>query len=137
MSEKLRREIPVDLGELFPKSPVFRGGGTLFPMVAVVHPVVGQIQRYRASGFGEFSTKQMMGLAKVLGERIEILAVVALEQGQGHFTAFLEELRGAYEEIVFWEIMNARLERSVRRQGFVGLTGIDDGDVHTGLAWRR
>ncbi len=32
---------PVNLGELFPKSPVFRGGGTLYPRVVVRHPVVG------------------------------------------------------------------------------------------------
>ena len=139
MSEKPRGEIPrpLDLGELFPKSPVFRGGGTLYPQVAVRHPVVGQIQRYRDSGFGEFSTGRIMGLVRVLGERIEILAVIAVESGRGHFSAFLEELRGAYDEVVFWEVMNRRLERKLRRQGFVGLAGIEEGSVHTGLAWRR
>lgn len=107
------------------------------PAVAPRHPVVGRLWNWRKSGFYEFSTGRIMGLTMVMGERIEILAVHAMERGQGHFGEFLEELRGAYEEIVFWEVMNDRLERSLRRQGFVTLMGLEDGAVHSGLAWRR
>ena len=105
------------------------------------HPVVGRLRVYRGSlqrAFYEFSTERICGLVKVLGDRIEILAVAALEPGKGHFGEFLEDLRGSYAEIIFWAMMNDRLERSLRRQGFVGIAGIEeDGSILTGLVWRR
>ncbi len=105
--------------------------------VAVRHPVVGRLWGYRDSGFYEFSTGRVMGLTKVLGQRIEFLAVASTEPGRGHFSEFLEELRGSYREIIVWELMNDRFEESLRRQGFVGLIRLWLGESIGGLVWRR
>ena len=111
---------------------------TTLPEISPQHPVVGKLSRYRESGFWEFSTDRMMGLTRVLGDRVEVLVVVALEPGKGHFTEFLEDLRGSYREVIFWAMMNDRLERSLLRQGFHGVAMIDDdGRILTGLVWRR
>lgn len=107
------------------------------PAVRVSHPIVGRLTPYGDSGFSHFGTPTIVGLVKVLGDRIEFLALVALEPGRGHFTAFLEELRAAYSEIVVWEIWNERLDAMLRREGFVTVIGLDRGDVNRGLAWRR
>ena len=110
--------------------------------VRVKHPVVGELMPYGGLlgadvGFSHFGTETIVGLTKVSGDRIEFLALVALEPGRGHFTAFLEDLRAAYREIVVWEIWNERLEAMLRRQGFVTLVGIERGEINRGVAWRR
>lgn len=71
------------------------------------------------TGYEQFhSPTGMNGLAKVDGDRLDILALDASAPGTGQLRAFIDQCKREFETICIWEIWNPLLEEILRRYGF-------------------
>lgn len=91
------------------------------------------------TGFNRFESPDgINGLAEWRGDRIEILAVVANNPGQGNFKKFIADLKREFRTICIWEIWNPWLGDVLKRYGFTDETDIrSDGESVTGMRWDR
>jgi hypothetical protein len=85
-------------------------------------PVLGELDRaydWFGTGFLGFETTTIHGLARVVGGvHLELLAVWAMDPGQGDVGRFLDACQRAYESITVLEIANERFESYLQRRGF-------------------
>ncbi len=58
------------------------------------------------------------GLAKVNGDRIDILAVYATDPGTGQFREFIDQCKREFETICVWDIWGDWLALVLQRYGF-------------------
>lgn len=104
-------------------------------------PVLGELREQpehrRLTDFMEFrSPFGVDGLARVRGNRLEILAVISVEEGKGHFRDFVSACQQRYVGIRFWALMNPELEKALTRYGFYGGNDVDEfGDVVDVMDW--
>lgn len=104
------------------------------------HPVVGTLTPFAeelAPMFQAFRTGTIHGLAAVRENRLDILAVMAMNPGHGEFARFLDECQKNYETIGIWEIWNGSLAAYLKRRGFREVREELDGDLAEGMRWDR
>ena len=104
------------------------------------HPVIGATAPFAPEFnpmFESFRTETIHGLAAVRGDRLDILAVAAVNPGHGDFSRFLDECQKNYETIGIWEIWNGSLAVMLRRRGFVDVREVLDGDLVSGMRWDK
>lgn len=96
-----------------------------------------EIAAILGTGYNKFFTSEINGLAKIKGPRVDILSVISVNSGRGHFKEFIENLKTIYKQIYIWEIWNDDLMAALKRYDFVDTETIeDDGEKLTGLVWQ-
>ena len=104
------------------------------------HPVIGQLSPFASQiqpMFEAFHTTLIHGLAAVRGDRLDILAVAAVNPGHGDFARFLDECQKNYQTIAIWEIWNGSLALYLQRRGFREVREELDGDLVAGMRWDK
>lgn len=86
-------------------------------------PVVGRLfpdefSIILGTGYSKFQCEYWDGLAKVSGDRIDILVICTKPTGAGYFRKFIFQLKDAYGSIYFWSIENPVLKVILHRYGF-------------------
>lgn len=80
----------------------------------------------------------LMGLAKVHGARLDLLAVFNPTGTSGVFRAFIDQAKLEFSTICVWEIFNPILHDALLRYGFTSEIEIAfDGVPLHGLRWDR
>ncbi len=64
----------------------------------------------------------MRGLAKEDGNRLDILAVDATDEGKGQFRNFIVQCKKEFQEIYVWEVWNDVVANALERYGFRRVT---------------
>jgi hypothetical protein len=79
------------------------------------------------------------GLAKINGDRLDLLAFRARQPGSGQFREFIRRAKEEFSVICIWEIWNPEVEPMLQRYGFKpGETDTDsDGSTMTGWRWQK
>lgn len=77
------------------------------------------------------------GLCKVTDNRLDVLAVIAIRTGKGHFRKFIRQAKLEYSTICVWEIWNPFLDGVLSRYGFVAREEEQDGETVTGWRWDK
>jgi len=76
------------------------------------------------------------GLAKVTGDRLDILAVAARTTGKGQFRKFITLAKQEFKTVCVWEDWNPILGPALARYGFTPEKEIQaDGEVVDGWRW--
>lgn len=110
------------------------------------HPVIGSltpraswVRAYPADtgSFNEFQIPTMKGLARVRGDHLEILAIVADQPNQGDCGRFLAACMESYTMVTVWEVLNTDLAEMLDRRGFVVVHEWIDGGHFQGMRWRK
>ncbi len=91
------------------------------------------------TGYSRFNSPLgIEGLAKESNGRVDILAVVAPEEGKGHLAMFLAHCMTVYDTICIWEDWNPILGPMLARRGFVRISELDKfKEKITGWRWDR
>lgn len=108
--------------------------------IGTAHPVIGATAPYAPDldpMFESFRTQTMHGLAAVSGDRLDILAIAAVNPGHGDFTRFLDECQKNYQTIGIWEIWNGSLASFLARRGFRDVREVLGGDLVAGMRWDK
>lgn len=108
--------------------------------IGTAHPVIGALTPFASTidpMFESFHTGTIHGLASVKGERLDILAVAAVNPGHGDFSRFLDQCMKSYRTVAIWEIWNGSLASLLRRRGFRDVREELDGDLVVGMRWDR
>ena len=86
------------------------------------------------TGYNRFETADgMNGLAKITGERLDVLAVVASKAGDGQFRRFIAAAKRAFKIVAVWEDWNPIIGDALKRYGFHPATCTEaDGEVSHG-----
>lgn len=89
------------------------------------------------TGYQRFETADgMAGLAKVTGDRLDVLAVVAARAGEGKFRRFIAAAKRAFAVVAVWEDWNPIIGGALQRYGFQPATQTEaDGEVIHGWQW--
>ncbi len=89
------------------------------------------------TGFMRFeSTCRIDGLAKVDGDRLELLAVHSPLRGQGNFRQFVKLAKSQFREIRVLHISRDWLSDALARYGFINFALQDErGEMITGMIW--
>ena len=78
------------------------------------------------TGFVRFASPTgMNGLAKVHGERLDILALDATAPGTGQLRAFIDQAKREFDTICVWHVWNPLLDGILQRFGFRACVEID------------
>jgi hypothetical protein len=107
---------------------------------AVKYPVIGATTPFAeqlGSMFQAFHTGGVHGLAAVKGDRLDILAVAAVNPGHGDFGRFLDDCMKNYQTIGIWEIWNGSLAIMLGRRGFRAVREVLEGDLVEGMRWDK
>jgi hypothetical protein len=76
------------------------------------------------------------GLATVNADRLDILAVVSVWPGKGHFRNFIDQCKKRFNVICVWEVWNPQLVAALGRYGFTPETDIAPwGETVKGYRW--
>lgn len=76
------------------------------------------------TGFKRFETTSgLMGLAKISGEALEILAVSASDPGTGQFRRFIAAAKEIYTSVSVLEDWNPIITAALQRYGFRRIQG--------------
>lgn len=108
-----------------------------------MHAVLGVVRPHWAgellgTGYEEFvSPLGISGLARVAGDRLDVLAVVAQSQGSGQFRDFINAAKACYATVCVWEDWNPAVGDALRRYGFKRAKETSDGETVTGWRWDR
>lgn len=88
-------------------------------------------------GFDGYNTRYVHGLARVVGDRIDVLAIDAVPRGLGHGGRFIRELMNAYQTVRVLHINNPILVGMLERRGFTSFTRYEDGEFLDGMTWSK
>lgn len=111
-------------------------------------PVIGRLTPYPTAlilgtGFSIFDCTNWNGLARVDGERIDILAISTAPVGAGYCRKFFGQLKDAYMTIKVYAIENEILREALLRWGFtpfkeadILMPGQEEAWIE-GLQWTR
>lgn len=112
-----------------------------------LHPVVGALRRWvrplptrgvsGSADFDEFETDAIVGLARVDGEAIDILSVLAKEPGQGDGGRLIDALTANYAHVRFLHVMSHHFTGMLTRRGFTPFSIHEDGEDIPGFEWKR
>lgn len=101
-------------------------------------PIGAMLAVPKAKRFMRFSAGEVLGLARLKGKHLEILAVESLDAGNGHFRAFINRLKAECDSITFWYIWNPWLPSVLERYGFRGVEEAPCyGERTTGMRWEN
>lgn len=91
------------------------------------------------TGFMRFSARcGIDGLAKVSGDRLEVLAVTTDTPGLGCFRRFIADAKQHYCWVEVIDIWNPWLEGALARYGFTHFYRTEpDGEIVTGMLWQN
>lgn len=82
------------------------------------------------TGYMRFTTDiGIDGLAKINGDRLDVLAVHAETPGKGQFRKFIEECKNNFREICVWEDFNPIVGVALKRYGFEPTMEVEFGGV--------
>ncbi|MDE2107411.1 MAG: hypothetical protein KGL39_60000 [Patescibacteria group bacterium] len=89
------------------------------------------------TGYNRFETADgMNGLAKITGDRLDVLAVVASKAGAGQFRRFIASAKLTFKIVAVWEDWNPIIGDALKRYGFHPATCTEaDGEVNHGWKW--
>lgn len=77
------------------------------------------------------------GLVRPSKDKLEILAVVAGNEGHGHFRLFIEQCKSRCNSVYVWEDWNPLIGTVLARYGFTRTSQREsDGEVLTGWVWK-
>lgn len=99
-------------------------------------PILGHLVPYLGGPFGAFETPTVWGLGWVRGDRLDLLALVAVRPGCGDVGRFLADCQAAYRVIGAWEIGSDRLRGMLERRGFQPAREVLDGELSEGMLWQ-
>lgn len=90
------------------------------------------------TGYWQFiSPVGCMGLAKWTDDRLDILAISAMNAGTGQFREFIRQAKEQFRTISVWIIGNVTLEAALLRYGFTRTSYTEpDGEHITGMQWQ-
>ncbi len=78
------------------------------------------------TGYEQFhSPTGINGLAKVNGDRVDILALDARDPGSGQFRTFMDQCKQEFETICIWEVWSPVLRSVLPRYGFSPFSEVD------------
>jgi hypothetical protein len=90
------------------------------------------------SDFVTFTTPFYIdGLARVVGDQLDILAVHSLQPAQGNLRRFIDQAKATYKTIAFFLVWNEILNEILIRYGFKAETKLVDGKPTTILVYRH
>ena len=87
-----------------------------------------------------WSTTGLEGLARENVDRIDILAIISKDPGQGKFRKFVQELKKCYKTICVWHDFNPIMTDCLKRYGFqeaVEVDGMLKNETLKGWRWDR
>lgn len=87
------------------------------------------------TGYMRFANSGVSGLARIHGNRADILAISASNPGTGQVRQFLHNCQKIYSEVHVWEVWNKTLAAALLRYGFKPETEIQDGEELDGFVW--
>ena len=89
------------------------------------------------TGYSRFQhASGMAGLAKVTGDRLDILAVNATQEGQGQFREFIAAAKKTFRVVAVWEDWNPILAPALERYGFKPAQCVEAwGETNNGWEW--
>ncbi len=88
------------------------------------------------TGYDRFESETgIHGLAKSEENRLDILAVVAMEEGTGQFREFIKQCKAEYTTVCIWEVWNPQLQEVLPRYGFQRTTEFQVDEVTHGWRW--
>ncbi len=99
--------------------------------------VEGPLERILGTGFMRFgSTCEIHGLAKVVEDKLELLAVHSAVPGQGNFRQFVKQAKDQFVMIAVLHISQDWLSDALARYGFINFALPDErGEMITGMMW--
>lgn len=109
-------------------------------MTATFHHCLGQMRTdpiavLLNTGFERFdSPSGIHGLAKVRGDNLCLLAIMAHKPRTGQFRAFITECKKEFASITIVEIWNKDLPEVLTRYGF---SWAHDAEFDEGMEWKR
>lgn len=96
---------------------------------------VGQIL---GTGYYRFeSPLGICGLARIVGNELDLLAVVAERPGCGQFRRFINAAKVKFESISIWEDWNPVVGSALAKYGFLLATRTEKGETNTGWRWEK
>lgn len=108
------------------------------------HPFLGRITpdpvgQILNTGYSRFeSPSGIDGLAKVNGDRLDLLAVISTSPGKGLFRAFIALAKLRYTTICVWHDDNPLIGQALKRYGFTPEVEINgDGEIVPGWRWDK
>ena len=89
------------------------------------------------TGYNRFETADgVNGLAKITGDRLDVLAVVASRPSEGQFRRFIAAAKSAFKIVAVWEDWNPIISGALKRYGFHPATCAEtDGEGNHGWQW--
>ncbi len=91
------------------------------------------------TGYQRFETTcGIVGLAKIVEKRLDVLAVQATKKGKGQFRAFITHAKQEFEEVCVWEDWNPALAGILTRYGFKKAVRLEDNnEIISGWRWLK
>lgn len=90
----------------------------------------------RWTGYQRFkSLSGIHGLAKESPLRIDVLCVMAEDEGKGQLREFIEALKHCYLTVYIWQVMNPAMDVILAKYGFRPAAEICQGEKLTGWKW--
>ncbi len=89
------------------------------------------------TGYSRFQhASGMAGLAKITGDRLDILAVNATNEGKGQFRQFIAAGKKSFRVVAVWEDWNPILAPALERYGFKPAQCVEAwGEINNGWEW--
>lgn len=92
-------------------------------------------------GYFDFSSRYGIdGLAKESGRnhcRVDVLAVVSKNPGNGRLREFISALKDEYSIIGIWHVDNDKLRAALERYGFTSCLEKQNGEMIDGMKWEK
>lgn len=90
------------------------------------------------TGYSRFThASGMAGLAKVTGDRLDILAVNTTQEGQGQFRQFITAAKNTFRAVAVWADWNPILAPALERYGFKPAQCVEAwGETNNGWEWK-
>jgi hypothetical protein len=84
------------------------------------------------------TTLGIVGLCRIRGDQIDLLAILSKDPGKGNFRTFIERLKKLHGVIGVWEIMEPGMNDTLKRYGFKPTRRFEkNGEIITGWRWRK
>lgn len=76
------------------------------------------------------------GLARVIGDQLDVLAVISPNPGKGQFREFIGAAKRAFRTVAVWEVWNPIIGPALQRYGFTPAQCVEtDGEINRGWQW--
>lgn len=91
------------------------------------------------TGYMRFTTELGLdGLARISGDRLDILAIVTDTPGNGQFREFIRLAKEQFKEIGVWHVWNDALPKILTKYGFYKTKTVEmDGEILEGYLYEH